>query len=87
MFVLNCFDFHIMQEYKKKTNRGKTTHDVIDRTSAAVACGQCSRDIQASICHRLTQNGATFNANDVVFGLSQPKLLGVQSGVSDSSDK
>jgi len=41
MFDLNCFIFHIMQEYKRKTNRGKTTQDFIDRASAAVAGGQC----------------------------------------------
>ena len=52
MYGLNCFNFHIMQEYKINTNRGKTRQDVIDRASAAVAGGQCSRGIQASICHR-----------------------------------
>jgi len=52
MFGLNCFDFYIMQEYNIKTNRGKTTQDAIDRASAAVAGGQCSRGIQASICPR-----------------------------------
>ena len=24
MFGMHCFDFHIMQEYKRKSNRGKT---------------------------------------------------------------
>jgi len=49
---MNCFDFHIMQEYKRKTHRVKTKQDVIDRASAAVAGGQFSRGIKASICPR-----------------------------------
>jgi len=53
-----------MQEYKRKTNRGKTTQDVIDQASASAAGGQCSK------------NGATFKTNDVVFRLPQPKVLG-----------
>jgi len=61
--VLKCLAwivliFYIMQEYKRKTNSGKTTQDVIDRASAAVAGGQCSRG--KLIFVQYTKNGATF---------------------------
>ena len=52
MFGLNFFDIHILQENKRKTNSVKTTQDVIDGASAAVADGQFSRGIQASIFPR-----------------------------------
>jgi len=41
-----------MQEYKKNTKKGETTQDVTQRAHAAVASGQYSRGIQASMCPR-----------------------------------
>jgi len=73
-----------MQEYKKKTKKGQTTQDVTLLAHAAVAGGQCSRGIQASICRRNQTCGTT---NVVVFRLPWTLVLGFQSGVPNSSDK
>ena len=73
MFGLNFFDIHILQEYKRKTNSVKTTQDVIDGASAAVADGQFSRGIQASIFPRRQKIEKIFRRMILSFGYHSQK--------------